>query len=139
MKMSRALILNGSAVFRASGPRGAHAVRLSQMLRGAPGTRIRLTVYILGETGDQPTPPNLKLEDDHFVASVSLGDFVAIRRYVDMVTKFDVPGNTRAWNRIEIENVFPASGQLELAIILQQNWPGRTDFFVDNLSVTVAP
>lgn len=59
---------------------------------------------------------------------------VDTRFYVDMVAIFDVSGNERPWNKFEVTAPFPASGQLTLQIIVQQHWPGRTDFFIENLS-----
>lgn len=130
----RALILEGAVTYKAFSAVVANAIILSQTLTGSPGEYAQVTAYILGETHDQPSPPNTELENDHFVASVKLGSVADTRFYVDMVATFDVPGNERPWNKFEVTAPFPASGQLTLQIIVQQNWAGRTDFFIENLS-----
>jgi LysM repeat protein len=132
--LSRAILLEGGTVYKAFGLNGAHALQLSQTLFGTPGTSLRVYVYILGETHDAPTNAAGTLEDDHFVALVKLGGVEDRRTYAQMKTHFDVPGNQRPWNRFTVTAQVPASGQLPLEITLQQNWPGRTDFFIDNLS-----
>lgn len=135
----RAIILEGSNTFKITGPAAPHALRLSQTLRGTPGLKARVTVYILGETYDQPNPSVGYLEGDHFVASLSLGEALDVRIHSDMKQRFEVAGNTRPWNRFVVEAVFPATGQLDLVIICQQNWPGNTVFYIDYLSVEVVP
>jgi hypothetical protein len=126
----RALILDGSWTYKAFRYGNPQALRLSQVLTGTPGLRMEVTGYILGETPDQPTGP--KLEDDHFIASVQLGSVVDTRFYAAMIQHYDVPGNERNWNRYDLSATIPASGQLLLTIIVQQNWTGETDFFLDN-------
>ena len=135
----RAIILEGSNTFKVTGPAASHALRLSQAIRGTPGLKARVIVYILAETYDQPNPSAGYLEGDHFVASLSLGDALDVRIHSDMRQRFEVAGITRPWNRFVVEAVFPATGQLELVIICQQNWAGNTVFYIDNLSVEVVP
>ncbi len=129
----RALILDGGAVYKAFDLYHSHALQLGQTLTGPPGHFIRVTVYILGETHDTPTSPTGKLEDDHFVASVRLGSVEDRRIYATMKTRFDIPGNQRAWNQFMVTAQLPASGQLPLMITVQQNWAGKTDFFIDDI------
>ena len=135
----RAIILSGSTTYKVTGPHAAHALRLSQTLKSTAGSKVRVTAYILGETYDQPSSQSGKLEDDHFIASVGLGDQLDKRQYAGMITHFDLPGNSRAWNKFVVEATFPTSGQLELNIIFQQNWPGNTIFFIDNPAVELIP
>ena len=135
----RSLILGGSTVYKVFGGHTPHALQLSQSLSGPPGTTIRITVYILGETVDTPDLNFGRLENDHFVASVSLGNVENKRLYVTMITRHDIKKNQRAWNKFVVVNTFPSDGQLLLTLTFQQNWPGLTDFFVDNLSATVVP
>ena len=139
MGQPRALILDGLATYKVAGTKGAQAAVLSQTLKGAPGVKIRVTGYVMGETFDRPSGSNTKLEGDHFVVSVGLGGVVDIRMYASMISRFDIPNNSRQWNRFTLENTFPASGQLDLQIILQQNWAGASDFFLDNFRVEVVP
>jgi hypothetical protein len=124
---SRALILEGDQTYKAFGAAGPHALVLSQTITGTVGEYLRVTVFIVGETHD-----GLPLEDDHFVAAVRLGNVEDKRLYADMIHNFDVPGNERAWNRFEVIALVPGSGQLTLSVIVQQNWWGRVDFFMDN-------
>ena len=102
---------------------------LSQVLTGTPGLRLEVTGYILGESPDTPSGP--KLEDDHFIASVQLGNLQDKRLYASMIHHNDVPGNERHWNKYDLTVIVPPSGQLPLTIIVQQNWLGETDFFID--------
>ncbi|MBI4772316.1 MAG: hypothetical protein HY784_18305 [Chloroflexi bacterium] len=135
----RAVILDGSTSYLITGPAGAHALRLTQTLSGAPGTKVRVTAYVLGETSDRPGGEATKLEDDHFVASLGLGELLDKRQYAQMIVRFDAVGNTRPWNRFVVEATFPAQGQLVLTLIMQQNWAGNTFFYLDSLSLEVLP
>lgn len=130
----RGLIIDQWTTYKAFSAAIPQALRLSQVLTGTPGATMEVTGYILGETFDHPSPPNLKLEDDHFVASVQLGDTADTRIYADMIQHLDVPGNERHWNKFVVAAVIPPSGQLLLQVIVQQNWAGRTDFFIDAFS-----
>ncbi len=127
---SRALILDGSWTYKAFRYGNPQALVLSQVLTGTPGLRMEVTGYILGESPDQPTGP--KLEDDHFIGSVQLGSVKDTRFYATMIQHNDVPGNQRHWNKYDLSASVPASGQLSLIIIMQQNWAGETDFFIDH-------
>jgi len=127
----RGLIIDGWVTYKAFSGAIPQALRLSQMLTGTPGLRMQVTGYILGETFDTPKKGNAALEDDHWVASVQLGAAADTRPYATMVTHLDVPGNERHWNRFVVEAVIPPNGQLLLQVIVQQNWAGRTDFFID--------
>ncbi|MEK7328696.1 MAG: hypothetical protein AAB217_25905, partial [Chloroflexota bacterium] len=90
-----------------------------------------VTAFILGESPDVPTSPTGLLEPDHFVAQVGLGSVKDKRLYVDMAVRHDVPNNDRAWNKFVVQDVFPADGQLRFEVIVQQNWPGIVNFFLD--------
>lgn len=125
----RALILNGTWTYKVYSLYTQHALQLSQTVSGPAGLYAHVVVYILGE--EHVPPP---LEYDHFAASVKLGGVEDRRGYAQMMTHFDVPGNERPWNRFEVLAQFPASGQLTLTIVMQQNWQTLTDFFIDNLS-----
>jgi hypothetical protein len=127
--MPRALILDGYWSYKAFGYYIAQALRLSQTLTGNPGEYVRVTGYILGETHESPP-----LADDNFIASVQLGSAADTRVYGVMIQNHDVPGNERAWNRFQVTAQVPASGQLTLTIIVQQNFKNRTDFFLDHFS-----
>jgi hypothetical protein len=127
----RALIIDGWTTYKAFSAAIPQALVLSQVLTGTPGAWMQVDGYILGETFDNPTPPNTKLEDDHWVASVQLGNAADTRTYVQMVQHYDVAGNERHWNHFVVTTVIPPSGQLLLKVIVQQNWAGRTDFFID--------
>src|SRR2546430_546851 len=81
---------------------------------------------------DKPSGP--KLEDDHFIGSVQLGNTSDTRFYATMIQHNDVPGNERHWNKYDVSAIVPPSGQLQLTVIMQQNWSGETDFFIDNFS-----
>jgi len=126
----RGLILDGDWTYKAFNFGNPQALQLSQVLTGTPGQRMEVTGYILGETSDQPTGP--KLEDDHFIGSVQLGSVADTRFYATMIQHNDVPGNERHWNKYVVSATIPDSGQLLLTVIVQQNWAGETDFFLDN-------
>jgi len=128
----RGLILDGDWVYKAFNSGGPQALQLSQVLRGTPGQHLEVTGYILGETTNQPCHTCTKLEDDHFIGSVQLGSAADTRFYVTMVKHYDVPGNQRNWNKFDVTATVPDSGQLLLTVIVQQNWAGETDFFLDN-------
>jgi hypothetical protein len=130
----RGVIVDGWTTYKAFSAAIPQALRLSQVLTGTPGALMQVTGYILGETFDYPSPPNTKLEDDHFIASVQLGSAADTRTYAIMVQHLDVPGNERHWNKFVVTAVVPPSGQLLLQVITQQNWAGRTDFFIDAFS-----
>jgi hypothetical protein len=130
--MPQALILDGHWVYKAFSGHLQHALRLRQTITGQPGRVVQVTGYILGETQSTPEPPNTKLEDDHFVASVRLGGNADTRFYAEMIQNTDVISNTRAWNRFVVTNTFPANGELPLTVIVQTNWCCLTDFFLDN-------
>lgn len=106
------------------------AAQLQQVIREPAGTQKKYTLYILGETANQPTPPLTKLEDDHFRVAFTFGDIGVQRTYVEMSVRHNVIGNERAWNKLEVQITFPDSGELMMNITCQQNWPGATDFFV---------
>jgi hypothetical protein len=129
----RALILDGYWSYKAFGWFIANALRLSQVVTGPPGEYLRVTGYILGETHGLSTN-KVNVEDDNFVASMQLGNVADTRFYSTMRLRHDIPGNERAWNRFEVVAQFPASGQLNLTVIVQQNWRDRTDFFLDNFT-----
>lgn len=134
--MPQSLIMHGNWTYKAFSDHIPHALRLSQVITGVPGLQVRLTGWILGETHDVPSPPNTKLEDDHFVASVRLGNVVDTRYYAEMIQTFDVPGNTRPWNHFVLTATVPTNGLLNLTVITQQNWAGATDFFLDDFRAT---
>lgn len=125
----RALILNGETVYKSFSRYIQQALQLSQVVSGPPGLYAHVIVYIVGEEHNPPP-----YEPDHFAASVKLGNAEDRRGLAQMVTRFDVPGNQRAWNKFEVVAPFPASGQLTLTIVMQQNWQTLTDFFIDNIS-----
>ncbi|MCC7358724.1 MAG: hypothetical protein IT317_04575 [Anaerolineales bacterium] len=127
----RGLIIDQWTVYKAFSAAIPQALVLSQVLTGTPGATMEVTGYILGETFDVPWYPHTKLEDDHWVASVQLGAAADTRYYVDMTQRYEVPGNERHWNRFVVAAGVPASGEVLLKIIVQQNWAGRTDFFID--------
>ncbi len=127
----RGLILDGNWVYKAFNFGDPQALVLSQVLSGTPGLRMEVTGYILGETPDQPTS-GCCLEADHFIGSVQLGSVADTRFYATMIQHNDVPGNERHWNKYDLSATIPPSGQLLLTVIMQQNWAGETDFFIDN-------
>jgi hypothetical protein len=130
--MPEALILDGYWSYKAFSDHIPQALQLTQVITGVPGAQVQVTGYILGETHDQPSGSNTKLEDDHFVASVQLGGVADTRFYATMIQRHDVAGNTRAWNRFSVAATFPANGLLTLTVITQQNWCCLTDFFLDD-------
>jgi hypothetical protein len=135
----RALILDGKAVLRTRGSWRASAVVLQQTLTAPPGAQVRVTGYILAESLD-PGPK----EADDLVAALRLYGAAGLvedkRTLAVMQTHTDVPNNTRHWNRFEVIAPAPASGQLTLEVVLQQNWGlGSDTFFSDNFSATVRP
>jgi hypothetical protein len=126
----RGLIVEGDWTYKAFNFGNPQALQLSQVLTGTPGFRMEVTGYILGETSDRPTGP--KLEDDHFIGSVQLGSVADTRFYATMIQHNEVQGNERHWNKYVVLETIPDSGQLLLTVIVQQNWAGETDFFLDN-------
>ena len=110
------------------------AVQLRQVINEAAGTKKKYVLYVLAETANTPTLPNPDLEDDHWRVALSLGDTGAQSNYAGMKNVRTLPGNERAWNKIEVEVTFPSSGSLTLTITLQQNWSGATDFFVAGIT-----
>ncbi len=135
----RALIIDGWTTYKAFSAAVPQALRLSQVLTGTPGAHMQVTGYILGETFDNPTPPNATLEADHWVASVQLGGVADTRTYAVMIQRLDVPGNERPWNKFTVTALIPPSGALLLQVIVQQNWAGRTDFFIDAFNAYQLP
>ena len=125
----RALILEGTTVYKPYSEWVANAIQLNQTVSGPPGTYARVIVYILGE--EHNAPP---YEPDHFAASVKLGNSEDRRGLAQMLTHFDIPGNERPWNKFDVLAQFPPSGQLPLTIIMELNWATLTDFFIDNVS-----
>jgi hypothetical protein len=128
----RGLILAGDWVYKAFNSGEPQALELSQVVSGPPGHRMEVTGYILGETTNKPCSTCSKLEDDHFIGSVQLGGTTDTRFYVTMIQHYDVAGNQRNWNKYDVVATIPDSGQLTLTVIMQQNWAGETDFFIDN-------
>ena len=129
---ARALIVlpNTDKIYKGFGNH-AHAFTLSQLLREPPGTKKQYTLFILAETPDRPTPPNADLEADHFRARFAVGGVTVESMYVDMKMHKTIGGNERAWNQFVIPSFeFPASGEAQMTITCQQNWPGSVDFFV---------
>jgi hypothetical protein len=129
----RALIVEGNTVLRTHGAWRASAVVLRQTLTAPAGALVRVTGYILAES----LSPGKK-EDDDLVAAVRLYGATTAedkRLYVQMITHNDVANSSRHWNRFEVTATVPASGQLPLEIILQQNWGLESEwFFVENFS-----
>jgi hypothetical protein len=108
-----------------------HAFTLSQKLTERPGTKKQYLLYILAETTDKPTPPHADLEPDHFRARLSVGGVTVESHYSDMRTHKTISGNERAWNTFVIPSFeFPASGEAQMTIACQKNWPGLVDFFI---------
>jgi len=108
-----------------------HAFALSQKLTETPGMRKQYLLYILAETSDSPTPPHADLEPDHFRVRFAVGGVTVESHYADMRGHRAVPGNERAWNVFDIPSFeFPASGEAQMVITCQKNWPGLVDFFV---------
>ncbi len=133
---ARALIVNGNTVLRTHGAWRASAVVLKQTLSAPAGATMRITGYILAESLEPGTK-----EDDDLVAAVRLYGVSTVedkRLLAQMVTRNDVPNSSRHWNRFEVTATVPASGQLPLEVILQQNWAlGSEWFFVDNFSAAM--
>jgi hypothetical protein len=125
----RGLILDGDLVYKAFGGGGPHALRLSQTVTSTAGATVRVAGYILGETHD-----GLPLEADHFVAALRVNGVEDKRTYASMIQNHDVPDNERPWNRFVVTITAPANGLITIELIVQQNWAGRTDFFLDNFS-----
>ena len=128
----RGLILDGDWTYKVFNNGNPQALQLSQTLAGTPGRVMEVIGYILGETPDKPSGTNTKLEDDHFIGSVRLGDDSDTRFYASMIQHQDLPGNERNWNKYDVFAVVPPSGQLLLTVTMQQNWAGEVDFFIDN-------
>ena len=132
----RALILDGNTVLRTHGAWRASAVVLKQTLSAPAGATVRITGYILAESLDPGTK-----EDDDLVAAVRLYGVSTVedkRLLAQMVTRNDISTSSRHWNRFEVTATVPASGQLPLEVILQQNWGlGGDWFFIDNFSSTM--
>ena len=107
---------------------------MRQILTAPAGANVRVTAYILAESLTTGTK-----ENDDLVASVRLygaaGAVEDKRLYAQMITHNDVANSSRRWNRFEVTAPVPASGQLPLEIILQQNWGLESDWlYLDNLS-----
>ena len=114
----------------------AHAFTLSQKLTGTPGTKKQYLLYVLAETTDSPTPPHTDLEPDHFRVRFSVGGTTTESHHADMRGHRAVSGNERAWNIFSIPSFeFPASGEAQMTITCQKNWPGLVDFFIAGVSV----
>jgi len=124
----RALILHGDTTLKLFWGLASES-KLSTVITGTPGKQVRVRVPVLGESN--LTGP---LEDDTFWVTVKLGSAVERRNYAEMVSQFAVMGNERHWNVFVVEATFPADGRLTLTITLQDNW-GRTDFFIDNITL----
>jgi hypothetical protein len=133
----RGLILDGDWTYKVFNSGNPQALQLSQVLTGTAGMIMEVTGYILGESPDKPTGP--KLEDDHFIGSVQLGSVTDTRFYATMIQHNDVAGNERHWNKYDLSAPIPDSGQLLLTVIMQQNWAGETDFFIDNFQAVERP
>lgn len=139
----RGLILDGRTVLRVHGAWRACAVVLRQPITAPPGSLVRITGYILAES---LSPPNAqgKKEDDGLVAALHLYGAAGLaedkRILAVMQTRNDVPTSSRHWNRFEVTAPAPASGQLTVEIIVQQNWGGSSEwFFLDNFSAAIRP
>ena len=129
----RAVILDGERCYKLFWGL-ANENRLSAIITGIPGSMVTMLVPVLGESNLIPTPPNVKLEDDNFWATVKFGNTIDRRNYLQMTNVKQVVGNERNWNVFSCAETFPASGQLPLTITLQDNW-GGTDWFVDGLAI----
>ena len=139
----RGLILDGQTVLRVHGAWRACAVVLRQAITAPPGVLVRITGYILAES---LSPPNAqgKKEDDGLVAALHLYGAAGLaedkRILANMETRNDVPTSSRHWNLFEVTAPSPASGQLTVEIIVQQNWGGSSEwFFLDNFSSAIRP
>ena len=135
----RALILDGNTVLRTHGAWRASAVVLRQTLSAPAGAKVRATGYILAESLSSGTK-----EADDLVAALRLYGAAGLvedkRTLAVMQTRNDVSNSSRHWNRFEVIAQVPASGQLALEIVLQQNWGLESEwFFIDNFSAAVQP
>lgn len=129
---ARALLVlpNTDKVYKGFGNH-AQAFTLSQLLHESPGTKKQYTLFVLAETPDRPTPPNADLEADHFRVRFAVGGVTVESEYGDMKGHKTIGGNERAWNQFVIPSFeFPASGEAQITITCQQNWPGSVDFFI---------
>jgi hypothetical protein len=131
----RAILTHGDISFKAFHPFIRHALQLSQEVTAPPGTHVRVKGHILAEIHAQCNAP---LEDDHYIASVQLGNATDTRWYSDMKDRRDVSGNERAWNEFSVDDIVPGNGKLLLKVIVQSNahWEVQgscgADFFLDN-------
>ena len=142
---TQALLLDdGLAVYKVFGTHDPFGFFLRQTIIGTPGAEVIMRAPILAETHDKPTNAAGTLEEDHFLAEVSLGDAHETRNYSLMREQHEIPGNHRAWNVFSPTAIIPANGELPLEIYVQQNWSGNTDFFIDAIdcgyvSTTIPP
>lgn len=132
---TRALVLDGDMCYKIFWGL-ANETKLETTVKGAPGQSVRIRVPILGESNLKPQPPNVKLEDDNWYATVTFGDSIDRRTYAEMVSLFEISGINRHWNIFLVQATLPASGELPLRIVLQDNW-GGTDWFLDNIRAEV--
>jgi hypothetical protein len=130
----RGLIIEGDWTYKAFSDHLAFALKLSQVVTATPGRRLQVSGYILGET--RCGGP---LENDTFLASLQLGGQADTRTYAVMKDKYDVSNNLRAWNRFIVSETVPDSGQLEMRVIVQNNWPCEVNFFIDNFKAGLLP
>jgi hypothetical protein len=135
---ARGLILDGGLTYKIFSDHLAHALVLSQTLTYTPGRWVKVTGYIVGET-----QPNAcgggPFGADHFMAAVRLGSIDDTRYYGSMIHQFDVPDNTRPWNKFSVTAQVPANGHLDLVVIAQTNWACAVDFFVDHFEAFDTP
>jgi hypothetical protein len=135
---SRALILDGNTVLRTHGAWRASAVVLRQTISAPAGAQVRARGYILAES----LGPGTKEADD-LVAALRLYGVSLVedkRTLAVMQTRNDVANSSRHWNRFEVVAQAPASGQLQIEVVLQQNWGLESEwFFTDNFSAAVQP
>lgn len=142
-----AIVINGLITLKefAGGNPGVFASDLYQDILGVAGQRVTYVVPVLGESPDVPNSPTGQLEPDHFRVRVTLGDpngpldpaAMDSRIYADMIQHKDIQGNDRNWNLFQVSAVFPANGILRLNIYKQQNWPGKVDFFIDDIRESI--
>jgi hypothetical protein len=128
----RGLIIDGQLTYKIFSDHIPYALVLSQTLHYTANHLVTVSGYILGETSIPRCSASGVLENDHFVASLQLGSAADTRLYVQMKSKFDVPGNERPWNKFQVTAQFPPSGDLPFKFIVQSNWPCEVNFFVDN-------
>lgn len=126
---SRALILDGVTCYKVFWGLPNETI-LTTIITGTPGATKRIKVPILGESNLKPEPPNTKLEDDNWWATVRFGATIDQRNYLEMTGVKEVANNGRNWNVFVGTATFPADGKLPLSITLQDNW-GGTDWFID--------